>query len=175
MAEPSVPRRPSAPVLFRVTQPEDLQHLPFRGGITAVEMPVEFLRHVDLKNDHRGDSARLRALKRSIRRKGFRPVEPIIARVGRKGRWVIVDGGHRLTAVQQIMAEWWTALFGARITSLYFVLFTTEDSWSKVDPPEHMKAEQIDHSLLPLIQAAWDRAGQRARSMELKESAAPSN
>ncbi|MEM8630186.1 MAG: ParB N-terminal domain-containing protein [Pseudomonadota bacterium] len=154
------------PPIFRVKRAEDLERIPFQDGVAAIEMPAKLIKCVELKNDYRGDSRRLEALKATIRRDGFQPFEPIVARIGRKGRWVIIDGGHRLTAAREIMDEFWTNLFGTKVKIFYFVLFTTEDSWAKVDPPLEMVPQPVDPRLRHAMQVAWDDAKQRARSLE---------
>lgn len=92
---------------------EDLDHIRFDDDVAALEIRASLLDKVRFKNHRRGRSARLDAVVRSIRDKGYRPTEPIIARLGRKGRWVIVDGGHRITALRRLaggllarMAPW---------------------------------------------------------------------
>ncbi len=118
----------------RVASAADLARIRFVDGMAAVEMPYPLLRLVQFKNDHREDSPRLRALLRAIRREGYRPVEPIICRIGQKGRWVVVDGGHRLTAARKVDGEVWTNLFGRKVRDLYFLLFETPRSGAKLKP-----------------------------------------
>ncbi|MCI4660477.1 MAG: ParB/RepB/Spo0J family partition protein [Neomegalonema sp.] len=113
---------------------EDINGIAFEDGIAAVEVPVELLPDLPLKNDFRGPSIRLQAVEASIRDKGFTPLEPIIARIGQKGRWIVVDGGHRLTAARSVSREFWTNLFGPKIRTLYFLLFETPRSWGKLKP-----------------------------------------
>lgn len=104
--------------------------------MAAVEVPVELLRHIIFKNDERGDSPRLDAVERSIRDRGFVPTDPIVARIGQKGRWIIVDGGHRLTAARHVAEEFWTNLLQRKVRTLYFLLYETERSWRKTVRPE---------------------------------------
>lgn len=117
----------------RIEQREDLNRIAFEDGMAAVEVPVELLDEIDFRNDARTESPRLTRLETAIRSEGFQPVEPIVARIGRKGRWVVIDGGHRLTAARKISGETWANLFGPKVRSLYFLLFTTPQSW--IDAP----------------------------------------
>lgn len=107
----------------------------FDDGVAAVEVPIEVVRGLRLKNHERQDSPRLDNVTRSIRDRGYLPTDPIIARVGQRGKWVIVDGGHRLTAAQRVADEFWTNLFDQKVHNLYFLLFETERSWTKVKRP----------------------------------------
>ena len=118
----------------RIATAADLGRIRFVDGMAAVEMPFALTRHVQFKNDRREASPRLRALLRAIRREGYRPVEPIICRIGQKGRWVVVDGGHRLTAARIVDGEFWTNLFGRKVRDLYFLLFETPRSRAKLRP-----------------------------------------
>ena len=77
------------------------------------------------KNEARGDSVRLDEVMRSIRRDGYNNAEPIVVRLGRRGRWVIVDGGHRLTAARRVSKELFTNLFGAKVRTISFLLYRT--------------------------------------------------
>jgi hypothetical protein len=118
---------PAGPVQTLLT-PEDLKRIRFTDGVAAVEVPFSLLAHIRFRNDRREPSARLEALKDSIRQKGFIPFDPIIACITRKGKWSIVDGGHRLTAAREIAREFWANLFGRKVRTLYFLLFTTPRS-----------------------------------------------
>lgn len=154
-----------APKIFRVREEADLDRIPFEDGMAAVEVPAHLLDKLHLKNEARGDSARLQQLERSIRANGYRPVEPITARVGRKGRWVVVNGGHRLTAAKHIMREFWTNLFGPKVETFYFVLFLNPDSWEKVGVPDGVIVPQEPPDLRGDAQSAWVRAQDRMRQV----------
>jgi hypothetical protein len=130
--DPPPPRAPHG--VQRIRGPADLARIVFTDGMAAVEAPLAMLRHVRFKNDRREDSPRLEAVAESIRRVGYRPLEPIICRIGQKGRWVVVDGGHRLTAARRVDAEFWCNLFGRRVGNLYFLLFETPRSRVKLRP-----------------------------------------
>lgn len=114
---------------------DDIDGIVFEDGMAAVEVPLELLSQIRFKNHKRFDSPRLSAVIRSVRDRGYLPTDPIIARIGQKGRWIIVDGGHRLTAARRVSREFWTNLFGAKVRTLYFLLFETERSWAKVGRP----------------------------------------
>ncbi|PKP63530.1 MAG: hypothetical protein CVT86_04950 [Alphaproteobacteria bacterium HGW-Alphaproteobacteria-8] len=122
----------ATPTTQRVTTPEQLAHIVFTDGLAAVTMPVEMLDHIRFKNDHRENGPRLATLERSIMSRGYVPMEPIIARIGQKGKWVVVDGGHRLTAARRIAKSFWANLFSKKVGDLYFLLFTSPRSWSKL-------------------------------------------
>lgn len=123
------------PGVQRITCVNDLYDIRFsEQGLAAVEIPFELLDTLPLVGDKREMGPRLRSLLGSIRRRGFVPSEPIICRIGMKGRWVVVDGGHRITAARIVGREFWTNLFGRKVRSLYFLLFTTPGSWSKLRP-----------------------------------------
>ena len=151
----------SAPKLVRVETEEDLDRIPFKNGMAAVEVPAHLLDKLELKNADRGDSLRLRDLEKSIRNKGFRPIEPITARIGKKGRWIVVNGGHRLTAARHVMHEFWANLFGAKVNSFYFILFTNPDSWTKSGRPEGVKRDKGTSEEFEASREAWERADQR--------------
>lgn len=149
------------PKLFRVRTVEDLDRIPFANGMAAVEVPAELLEHLELKHAERGDSERLQTLMRSIRSRGYEPIEPITARVGRRGRWIVINGGHRITAARRVMGEFWSNLFGKKINSFYFILFTNEDSWSKSQLPDGVSSEDLSGSDYKPIQDSWERSEQR--------------
>lgn len=137
-----------APSVQYVRKRGDLKRLRFQDGIALVEVPIALLKYVRFKNERRERSDRLRRVERSIRDRGFVPFDPIVARIGQKGRWVIVDGGHRVTAAQRVAREFWTNLFGQKVRSLYFLLYETPRSWAKMrrpakaeDPLEHPPEE----------------------------------
>lgn len=115
-----------------ITSLDDIPGISFVDGLAAVEAPVEVVRRIPFKNDHRERSPRLIRIERSIRDRGYDNTLPIIARIGQKGRWIIVDGGHRLTAAKTVSEEFWSNLLSKKVRTLYFLLFTTARSWAKV-------------------------------------------
>lgn len=132
-----------APSVQYIHRRSDLRRIRFQDGAALVEVPVELLRYIRFKNDKREGGDRLQRVERSIRNRGFVPLEPIIARIGQKGRWVIVDGGHRLTAARRVAGEFWANLFGPKVRTLYFLLFETPRSWRKAPEkrPQTKEAE----------------------------------
>lgn len=158
-----------APRIFRIETEEDLDRIPFEDGMAAVEVPARLLDKLELKHDSRGDSLRLRALERSIRDRGFQPVEPITARIGRKGRWIVINGGHRITAARHVMGEFWTNLFGPKVTSFYFILFTNPESWSKKSPPAGVVIDRESQN--DELRQRWERS--EARMREIKDPKQP--
>jgi hypothetical protein len=126
--------RPShaAPNIQNIETREDLDRIAFVDGVAAVMVAAEALKYIRFKNAKRENSPRLKAVKESIRANGYNAHDPIIARIGQKGRWIIVDGGHRLTAARQVARELLTNLFGRKVRDIYFILFTTPRSWAKV-------------------------------------------
>lgn len=121
-----------APPVQRIATTEDLARLTFEDGVAAVTMPVEMLEHIEFKNDHRENGPRMAQLERSIMERGYVPLDPIIARIGQKGKWVVVDGGHRLTAARRVATSFWANLFHRKVGDLYFLLFTGPRSWAKM-------------------------------------------
>ena len=73
---------------------------------------------------------------RAIRSKGYNPFDPITARIGQRGKWGIVDGGHRLTAARHVMREFWSNLFAPKVRNLYFPRLKTERSNAKSSDPK---------------------------------------
>jgi len=157
--------RRRTPSVFRVRSEADLDRIPFVDGMAAVEVPAHLLDRLELKHAERGDSNRLRALERAIREHGYRPVAPVTARIGRRGRWVVVDGGHRLTAARHVMREFWANLFGAKVESVYFVLFLNPDSWSKTQAPDGI---ELPGDVAAGARAEWDRAYSRMRAADAR-------
>jgi len=111
---------------------EDISQITFVDDLAAVEVEPQVLDDLPLVNDRRGAGPRLSAITKSIRQNGYRPSQPIICRIGMKGRWVVVDGGHRITAVRKLLRRPCVWFLRPRIGPLYFLLFTTPGSWSKV-------------------------------------------
>jgi hypothetical protein len=126
-----------APPLQRVETVCDLHDIRFsEEGWARVEVPFALLDRLPLVGAERGPTPRLRALVDLMRRQGRGPSEPIVCRIGMKGRWVVVDGAHRLAAARIVGRDFWARLFGRRIERLHFLLFTTPESWSKLRPPQ---------------------------------------
>ncbi len=150
-----MPPRQRAPRIQTIRSVEDVEGLEFTDGLAAVEVPVALLDELPLVNDERLDGPRLLRVMRSIRANGFSPAQPVICRVGMKGRWVVVDGGHRLTAARAIAREFWTNLFGAKVDRIYFLLFTTPGSWRKVREAAADVGAEVPPRELPPRSDAW--------------------
>jgi hypothetical protein len=128
------------PTVQWVESAADLDRLQFYEDMAEIEVPVQALDRLPFKNEDRGDSVRLDMVMRSIRRDGYNNAEPIIVRIGRRGRWVIVDGGHRLTAARRVSREFFTNLLGAKVKTIHFLLYRTPLTNSRLDEPEDAPA-----------------------------------
>lgn len=120
-----------APDTQVMREKRDLARIVFTDGVAVVETPVALLNHIKFKNDVRGPGPRLDAVRRSIQSRGYIPTDPIVARIGQRGRWIIVDGGHRLTALRGALRSFWARLLGPPGGMVYFILYETERSWAK--------------------------------------------
>lgn len=80
----------------------DLRTIAYTDGIATVMIDAPLLQYVRFKNAKRHDPARLRRLREQIATRGYVPTTPVICRIGQKGKWIVVDGGHRLTALHQL-------------------------------------------------------------------------
>lgn len=109
----------------RVTSEADLKKLTFTDDMAEIEVPIEFLDLVPFRNEERGDSERLREVERQIRYNGYNNMEPVVVTLGQNDRWVIIDGGHRVTAAKKISREFFTNLFNRKVNSLHFTLHRT--------------------------------------------------
>jgi len=132
MAQASTP----AAATRRLRQVEDAASIEFVDDVANVEVPIELLDKLPLKNADRSDSPRLRSVLRSIRRNGYDNFEPIRVRIGRRGRWVVHDGGHRLTAARRVAGEVLANLFRRKVRFVHFFLFKTPLSNSRINEPE---------------------------------------
>jgi len=131
-----------APKVQYLNAVEDIDRITFADGLAAVEVPIALIDALPLANEIRDDDPRGKALERAIRARGYASLDPIICRIGMKGRWVVVDGGHRISAARKVAREFWTNLLWPKVRTLYFLLFTTEGSWSKVKRvADELKAE----------------------------------
>ncbi|MEM8976554.1 MAG: ParB N-terminal domain-containing protein [Pseudomonadota bacterium] len=124
------------PDIQRVTSADDFEKIQFVEDMAMIEVPVECLDNLPFKNADRSKSARLRAVEKAIRIRGYDSLQPIIVRLGRRGRWVIVDGGHRVTAARRVAKEFFTNLFGKKVRNLHFLLYQTPLSNTRLDDPE---------------------------------------
>jgi len=117
-----------------IEKPEDLDKVVFVDDLAEIEVPVEALHLMPFKNDFRGDDGRTALVAESIRSQGYNNLNPICLRLGRRGRWVVEDGGHRLTAARIVSSEFFTNLLDKKVRSLHFILRRTESS--NTLPPE---------------------------------------
>lgn len=125
----------------------DLDKIVFTDGLAAVQAPWRVVRHIKFKNHRRSPSPRLRRLERAIRDFGYNSSDPIIVRIGQKGRWIVVDGGHRLTALRRLSRSLWSVFFPPKVYALYFLVFETPRSWRKLKDGVHRIAvRDVDKS-----------------------------
>ncbi len=128
--------RGQIPSIQWVESAADLERLQYYEDMAEIEVPIASLAKLPFKNEDRGDSIRLEEVMRSIRRGGYNNAEPIIVRLGRRGRWVVVDGGHRLTAARRVSREFFTNLFGKKVKTVHFLLYRTPLTNSRLGEPE---------------------------------------
>ena len=132
------------PDIQRVLSADDFDKIEFVEDMAMIEVPVERLDKLPFKNADRSNSMRLRAVERAIRVRGYDSLQPVIARLGRRGRWVIVDGGHRVTAAKRGSKEFFTNLFGKKVRNLHFLLYRTPLSNTRLDEPEDIDDDEVD-------------------------------
>ncbi|MEL6318291.1 MAG: ParB/RepB/Spo0J family partition protein [Pseudomonadota bacterium] len=137
----------------RIVSVEDLDRIAFEDGMAAVEVAPELLGALRLRNDQRTDGPRLQRVLQSIRDRGYDPMLPIVARIGQEGRWVIIDGGHRLTAARRIAQEFWSNLFGPKVGNVYFLLFTGPNSYKKLATKMGLDPEAADEFVASPVEA----------------------
>ncbi len=124
------------PTIQRVETPADLERVQFFEDMAEIEVPASALDALPFKNEDRGQSGRLDDVMRSIRRHGYHSFDPVIVRLGRRGRWVVVDGGHRLTAARHVAKEFWTNLFRQKVKTVTFLLYKTPLTNTRLNEPE---------------------------------------
>ena len=132
------------PDIQRVLSADDFDKIEFVEDMAMIEVPVERLDKLPFKNADRSNSMRLRTVERAIRVRGYDSLQPVIARLGRRGRWVIVDGGHRVTAAKRVSKEFFTNLFGKKVRNLHFLLYRTPLSNTRLDEPENIDDDEVD-------------------------------
>jgi hypothetical protein len=119
-----------------VESTEDLGRIQYFQDMAEIEVPVSALDKLPFKNEDRGQSERLDLVMRSIRRHGYNNSVPIIVRLGRRGRWVVVDGGHRLTAARRVSKEFFANLWHPKVKTVHFLLYKTPLTNSRLGEPE---------------------------------------
>ncbi len=113
------------PPVQMVRSADELKSVEFYENMALIEVPVEALDSLPLKNDEREDDPRLKRILDAIRNDGYNNASPIIVRIGRRGNWVVVDGGHRLTAARKVAREFWPNLFRRKVRTLSFLVYRT--------------------------------------------------
>lgn len=141
--------REKRPGVQQVTCREDLAKIRFVDNVAEVEVPIGALDILPLKNEDRSGSARLRHVEQAIRREGYNNLEPVVVRIGRRGRWVVVNGGHRLTAARRIAKEFWTNLLRRKVRSICFLVYRTPLSDVLAAPTPHESGPRPGTSQTP--------------------------
>ena len=97
--------------LQHLTTRGQLNRIVFEEGLATVTVSAPLVLKLRLKNAQRHDEVRLARLRRSIAQNGYGGGAPVICRIGQKGKWVVLDGGHRLTALRQLYLRhpWYVA------------------------------------------------------------------
>lgn len=158
------------PPIQWVERPEDLDRIEWYEDAALIEVPVSALERLPFKNDWRENDPRLKSIMRAIRAEGYNNLVPIRVRIGRRGRWVVVDGGHRLTAIRKLMRSFWTRLFGPRIRSVSMLVFKTPLSNTlpphDIEPPdEHDEEAEVENEQIRSADvSAWTRPVSIARA-----------
>ncbi len=104
----------------------DIEDLEFIDGLAELRIPAKLLGKRPLKNHERGNRAGLCILLRPICVNSYSSIEPIVVRIGRRGRWVIVDSGHRLTTGTPVAGVIWTNLFSKKVSPVIFHVYETQ-------------------------------------------------
>lgn len=101
---------------------EDLKYITFVNGIAEVDVPARLLGSLPLIGAERPETERLHRLMRIIRRKGYGGAPRIVVQVDAQGQWLVIDGGHRITAARRIAREFWTNLPSPKVINVHFLL-----------------------------------------------------
>jgi hypothetical protein len=120
----------------RIQNMDDLKRIEFVDDMAEVDVPIELLDQLPLKNEGRTDSGRLRQVMRAIRQDGYNSLDPVVVRIGRRGRWVVVDGGHRITAARLVAKEFFTNLMGPKVREIQFLVYRTSLTGTRLAEPE---------------------------------------
>ena len=115
-----------------VRNKRDLRKLKFIDGYALAEIDVESLKNLTIMNAERCESPRLYRVRESVRSNGYNNSEPILASISKKGTLVIHDGGHRITAAQQVHGELLSNLFSEKVTRLVFLIQRTRSLHKKI-------------------------------------------
>lgn len=114
--------RSSYPPVKMMHSVRDLGQIEFANGVAEVDVPIELLDQLPLVGDERPDTERLERLMRDIRKQGYGGEPRIVIQLDGAGRWIVIDGGHRITAARRIAREFWSNLFSRKVTMLHFVI-----------------------------------------------------
>jgi hypothetical protein len=143
----------------RITTPQDLADVRFENGVATVDVHVDHLDLLPLKNAERFDDDRLRTLVRRIRRYGYTSFDPVVAQVGRKGSWIVINGGHRLTAARKVAGEFWANLLHRKVGLIHFLVYRTPVSDIAVD----------EYALPDVVPAAEKEKAEKRRAKKKKK------
>ena len=88
--------------LQRIERKRDLKRIAFTDGFALILFDARLIPEIRFKNDARADAARVRRLARVIAARGYDSSQPVVCRIGQKGKWIVVDGGHRLSALRTL-------------------------------------------------------------------------
>ena len=145
----------------RIETAGDLECVSYIRGQAVLEIDGRVLRLCPFRDHLRGSSRRLAALERRIRRSGYRPLEPVLARVDEDGAWQVINGGHRLTAAMRVATDPWANLTGRKVRWVYVVVLVDPMSWSRTTRPDgveiSLESGSVDIARREDWQAALDR------------------
>lgn len=133
------------PGLQRIETVEDLRRIVFVEDMAEIEVPIEAFDHLPLQNAARADSERYRKVVSSIRWRGYDNFDRITARLGRRGRLSIVNGGHRLKAARQVAREWLPNLFKRKVKTIQMIVFRTANSGTMIGVPDGAPEPPVTH------------------------------
>jgi len=128
-----------------VASADDLRKIVFIDDMAEIEIPVEALDQIPFTNLERLESDRLRVVERSIRDRGYDNFDRVVARLGRRGRLSIVNGGHRLTAARNVSKEFWTNLFRPKVRNIQMIVFRTANSGTMIGVPDGADEPAVMH------------------------------
>ncbi|MEO1264385.1 MAG: ParB N-terminal domain-containing protein [Pseudomonadota bacterium] len=133
------------PGVQRVETEDDLRNVVFVDDMAEIEIPIAAFDTLPLTNAERIDSDRLRRVEASIRAHGYDNFDRIVARMGRRGRLSIVNGGHRLTAARNVARQFWPNLFGEKVRTIHMFVFRTANSETMIGVPDGAPEPPVSH------------------------------
>lgn len=146
MEDTDMPEEKSPGVQW-VASEDDLRKIVFVDDMAEIEIPVEALDDIPFTNMERVESDRLRVVERSIRDRGYDNFDRVVARLGRRGRLSIVNGGHRLTAARNVSKEFWTNLLRPKVKTIQMIVFRTANSGSMIGVPDGVEEPSVVHPM----------------------------